>query len=195
MTESPQQPGDQPPGHHNDPTAPPPPPPGAFPPAPPPGGYGQPPAASPYGGPPQPENPYGAPTPGGYSPPPAGNVYGSPTGGPGYPTPGVPVGYANSDEKTWALIAHFGALLVGFVAPLVAMLAKGNESPTVRAHAIESLNFQITWTLIAIVGGGVTCGFGLIIIVPVMIIMPVIAGIKANDGQLYRYPLTFRMIK
>ena len=70
----------------------------------------------------------------------------------GAPTPGTPVpGYANSDEKTWALIAHFGGIIVGFVAPLVALLVKGNESPTVRAHAIEALNFQITWNVALIV--------------------------------------------
>src|SRR4029453_2955273 len=51
------------------------------------------------------------------------------------PTPG----YLNSDEKTWALLAHFGGIVVGFIAGLVGLLVKGSESATVRAHAIEAL--------------------------------------------------------
>src|SRR5687768_8905229 len=53
-----------------------------------------------------------------------------------------PPGYANSDEKTWALVAHFGGI-VGFVPALIVFLVKGQESPTVRAHAVTALNFQI----------------------------------------------------
>jgi glycosyltransferase involved in cell wall biosynthesis len=50
---------------------------------------------------------------------------------------------------TW--YSHFGGILVGFIAPLVTLLAKGNESPTVRAHSVEALNFQITWGIATIV--------------------------------------------
>ena len=47
-----------------------------------------------------------------------------------------PPGYANSEEKTWALVAHFGGAagmfvlgaVFGWVAPLIALLAKGNQS-------------------------------------------------------------------
>src|SRR6185436_17210427 len=90
--------------------------------------------------PPAPPTPPAAPPP--YAPPASTSPPPSAGGMPmGAPTPG----YANSDEKTWALIAHFGGIVVGFIAPLVAFLAKGNESPTVRAHVVEALNFHITW--------------------------------------------------
>jgi uncharacterized Tic20 family protein len=110
-------------------------------------------------------------------------------------------GYANNDEKTWALIAHFGGIIVGFIAPLVALLAKGNESPTVRAHAVEALNFQITWgvaTIIASILGA--CTFGILFFLPivtwvVIIVFSIIAGMKANEGQLYHYPMTVRLVK
>ena len=71
----------------------------------------------------------------------------------GAPIPGTPPpGYANSEEKNWALIAHFGGIFFWFIPSLVALLVKGNESPTVRAHALEALNFQITWSAISIIG-------------------------------------------
>jgi uncharacterized protein len=119
----------------------------------------------------------------------------------GAPTPG----YANSDEKTWALIAHFGGIIVGFVAPLVAMLAKGNESPTVKAHAVEALNFQITWNVAIILGWIVAIctspiTFGLLFILPfgaavVIVVFSIIAGLKANEGQIYQYPMSIRLVK
>jgi uncharacterized Tic20 family protein len=143
---------------------------------------------------------YDAPAP---PPPPAG----------GYTAPPVtgqvaPVGYANNDEKTWALIAHFGAIvgvlfggIFGWVAPLIAMLVKGNESATVRAHSVSALNFQITWAIagvIAYIIGIVTCGIGFAIVWVVWvvpIVFAIIGGVKANEGVLYKYPMSIELIK
>jgi uncharacterized Tic20 family protein len=119
---------------------------------------------------------------------------------------GPPPGYANSDEKTWALISHFGGILFWFLAPLIALVVKGNESPTVKAHATEALNFQITWGVIAFAGWILGfCGSFIIVgaiffIVPfaawvVIVVFGIIAGLKANEGQLYHYPMTYRILK
>ena len=113
------------------------------------------------------------------------------------PTPG----YANSDEKTWVLIAHFGGIIAGFIAPLVALLVKGNESQTVRAHAIEALNFQITWGIAAIIAFILAfCSLGLLFFLPllvwaVIIVFSIIGGLRANEGQLYKYPVSIRLVK
>jgi hypothetical protein len=124
-----------------------------------------------------------------------------------------PAGYASGDEKTWALIAHFGGAAgmfisawLGWVAPLIALLAKGNQSPTVRAHAVAALNFQLLWSIIGAVG--YIIGFcGSFLIIPLVFflapmvswllgtIFGIVAGVKANEGQLYRYPLSVRFVK
>ncbi len=180
MTEPPRPPGDGYPGQQPDPTAPPPPTSGggAYPPpgsgggayAPPPtsgGGYTPPPTSGGGGYPP---------AGGGYPPqgggyPPQGGGY-PPQGG-GYPPQGAyyggagPAGFANNDEKTWALSPTSAArsarssavARLGWIAPLVALIAKGNESPTVRAHAVQALNFQILWSIIAIIGYITICIF------------------------------------
>jgi uncharacterized Tic20 family protein len=115
----------------------------------------------------------------------------------GAPTPG----YANSDEKTWALIAHFGGIVVGFIAPLVAFLAKGNESATVRAHSVEALNFQITWGVATIIASILAvCSFGFLFFLPlvtwaIIIVFSIIGGLRANEGQLYHYPMSIRVVK
>ena len=212
MTEPPRPPGE---GNPSDPTAPLNPYPGNDPTS----GSTPPPT---YGSPQPPT--YGSPPPssgaGGYAPPPSSGAgaYGPPPGSgaggygapppqygaaPGYGASGAPgpVGYANSDEKTWALIAHFGGIVVGFIAPLVALLAKGNESPTVRAHSVEALNFQITWGIATIIASIVAvCTFGILFFLPmvtwvVVIVFSIIAGMKANEGELYHYPMTWRIVK
>ena len=165
-------------------------------------------------GSPQPPT-YGSPPPtsgaGGYAPPPSSGAggYGPPPGGPpptyggayGAPAGGAPMGYPTNDDKTWALIAHFGGIIVGFIAPLVALLAKGNESPTVRAHAVEALNFQITWGIATVVASILAvCSFGILFFLPILtwivvIVFSIIGGMKANEGVLYHYPMTFRLVK
>lgn len=113
----------------------------------------------------------------------------------------APVGYANNDDKTWALVAHFGAIIVGFIAPLIAFLVKGNESPTVRAHSVEALNFQITWGVATLIGVILmVCSFGLLFFVPLItwviaIVFAIIGGVRANEGTLYKYPMAVRLIK
>jgi uncharacterized Tic20 family protein len=137
--------------------------------------------------PPPPQEPPAGPPPGG--PPPGG----PPPGGP-------PPGYASNDEKTWVLISHFGGIVVGFVAPLVAMLVKGNESATVRAHAVESLNFQITWNVAAVIAWVLAACTGFLFFLPVLVwlfivVMCILAGLKANEGQWWTYPAKVVLIK
>ena len=157
----------------------------------PPGSAPQEPSYQPPAAPPPPPPPPS----GGYAagPPISGNV--------------APAGYATNEEKTWALVAHFGGAgaafisggWLGWVPPLVAMLAKGNTSPAVRAHAVAALNFQLLWTIIAIVGYITVCFVIGFVIIPVAVLMSaifgILAGIKANEGQLYTYPASPQIIK
>jgi hypothetical protein len=109
-----------------------------------------------------------------------------------------------SGEKTSGLIAHLGAGIGNFlggwgiVVPLVILLIKKDESPFAARHAKESLNFQISmWAyfFVSIPLCLILVGFlGMIAFGILAIVMPIIAGIKANDGGEYRYPLTFRLI-
>lgn len=149
---------------------------------------------------PGPESGGSYPPPPGYGyPPPPGNGY--PPPGPGYPPPGQ-YGYSRmspSDERMWALLAHLGPFVLGFLAPLIVMLVKGNESPFVRHHSVEALNFQISITigmlasllLMIVLIGFITAG---IIAIGALVYM-IVAAIAANNGQWYRYPFTIRLVK
>lgn len=109
----------------------------------------------------------------------------------------------------WCHMSALAGLVVPFgnlIAPLIIWQMKRNEFPSVEEHGKESLNFQLS-VLIYFLGGGVLAAIGMVfcigwILVPVLIalhfgalVLAVIAGIKANDGILYRYPLNLRLIK
>ena len=160
---------------------------------------------APYNATPPPSSPPPPPPPGGYAPPPPGG-YNAPPPQYGYgynPPPANPA----QEDRTWILVAHFGGAagaflgggLSGWIAPLVAMLARGNQSPVVRAEAVKALNFQILWTIVAVIGWATTCiGIGFIVIAAawiVSILFGVIAGVKASNGEPYNYPLSVQIIK
>ncbi len=106
-------------------------------------------------------------------------------------------------ERLWAMLAHLlsfvaAYLFLGFVAPLTVLLVFGPRSAYVRAHAVESLNFNLSWLLYAIVA--VVLAF-LLIGIPILIVLGlaylvlvIIASVRANNGEFFRYPLTIRFV-
>lgn len=187
MTEPPRPPGE---GNPNDPTAP-------FNPY---AGNEPPPGSAP------PPPPYTPPSSGagGYAPPPAGGYPPPPGGQPQYGYSPQP---SPQDDRTWILIAHFGGAAgaflgggcSGWIVPLIVMLARGQQSPLVRAEAVKALNFQILWSIIALVGWATTCLVIGFIIGPIAwiiaIVFGVIAGVKASNGEPYNYPLSVQIVK
>ncbi|HET6212245.1 MAG TPA: DUF4870 domain-containing protein [Micromonosporaceae bacterium] len=146
--------------------------------------------------------PYPAPDPPGYAPP---SGYAPPP--PGYGPSAPPPGFPTADDKTWALIAHFGGAagmfigggILGWVAPLIALVAKGNLSPKVREHAVAALNFQLLWSVVGMIGWITVCMvvgfFGIGAAYLMGIIFGIIAGVRANEGQPYTYPATITIVK
>src|ERR1051325_4444138 len=128
--------------------------------------------------------------------------------------PATPV-TAQSSTRGWEVMCHLSSVigLFGYlgmipfgniVAPLIVWLLKRNDSLGVDAHGKESLNFHISWTLYGILGSVVlfVTIFGILLIpffiwglCAVMVILSLIAGVKASNGELYRYPLTIRFLK
>ena len=131
--------------------------------------------------------------------PPPGQPYGGPQPNTG---PGMPAG-PTSEERTWALAAHVGTLVaawfaMGFIAPLVVMLVKGKESPFVRRHAVESLNFQISlliYLVVSVILVFLLVGILLLAALGIFaLIVIILATVAASNGQDYRYPLTIRLV-
>ena len=102
----------------------------------------------------------------------------------------------NDDERVLAILCHVLALFFWIIPPLVIYLVKKDESSFVSEHAKESLNFQITWTIISIIMAITIVGI-IFLFIPAIIdlVLVIVASIKASDKKLYRYPLTWRLVK
>ncbi|MGV8852399.1 MAG: DUF4870 domain-containing protein [Rhodoglobus sp.] len=104
-----------------------------------------------------------------------------------------------SDEKLWSTLIHVGGIFLGFIPALVGYLVLKDRGPFVRAHTRTALNFQITMYIAMFLGGILTVvGIGFLIVIAAgvtIIIFSIIAAVAANNGQAYRYPLTFEFVK
>jgi uncharacterized Tic20 family protein len=116
----------------------------------------------------------------------------------------------NRDARTWAMVCHLAGLafllpvspvLGSVIGPLIVWLIKKDQYPFVDEQGKEAINFQITMLIYGIVAALLmfACiGFFLLPAVGIVdIVLVIVAAMKANDGQHYRYPypLIFRFIK
>jgi uncharacterized Tic20 family protein len=107
-----------------------------------------------------------------------------------------------------AMLAHLSGILAslvsgtfaGFAGPLIIWIIKKDESPFVADQAKEALNFQLTlMILVLLCWAGLILTCGLLFFLPIIpfvlqLIFGVIAGMKANEGEYYRYPVNIRFV-
>jgi uncharacterized protein len=114
------------------------------------------------------------------------------------PTPGP-------EARQWGMFCHFAAFLGlvfpfgNLIGPLIVWQIKKDLDPFVDDQGKEALNFQISVSLAALLCFllmVVVVGFPLLVLVSIAaLVLTVIAGIKANEGQAYRYPFAWRLVK
>jgi len=106
-----------------------------------------------------------------------------------------------SDEKQWAMMIHLSQLL-GFVVPVAGMAVpivlwqiKKDTSRSIDQHGRVVANWVITELIL-----GVICFIAVFFFVGILMVIalaavgvafPVIGGIKANNGELWPYPMSF----
>jgi len=116
-----------------------------------------------------------------------------------------------SEERTWAMLAHFSVLLnlvtgfLGGIAAIIIYFVYKDRSRLVAYHAMQSFIFQsITWLGFGVLAGlfiglgsalaflilPLLClipGFLILLFLPVSLIYGVIGGVKVNNGEDFRY--------
>lgn len=118
----------------------------------------------------------------------------------------------NKDARMWGMICHLAGLgglvpivpIIGSViGPLIVWQIKKDEFGFVADQGKEAVNFQISMLLYLLVSAILWIPLSFVcvgVVIPVAIsivdlIFLLIAAVKANDGEHYRYPLTIRFIK
>jgi uncharacterized Tic20 family protein len=118
---------------------------------------------------------------------------------------GKPLIEYDKDARTLGMVCHLAALIgliglpfLNIVGPLAVWLWRKDKYVFVDDQGKESLNFQITMTLLGIIAGILTLiliGWILLgIIWIVNLVLVIIAASKANKGEAYRYPFNLRLI-
>ena len=113
----------------------------------------------------------------------------------------------SKDARMWAMFCHLAGLcafilpaLGNIIGPLIIWQLKKEDEPFVDRNGKEALNFQISVTiyeLISLALFPVLC-IGIVLLPAVAIasfVFLLIAAVKANNGEEFRYPLTIRFIK
>jgi len=124
-----------------------------------------------------------------YPPPGQPSPYGQPSPG------GLPV---STDEQTWAVLAHASVPFLGVVGPLVVYLLHRDGNPYLRATAAEALNFSLLYTLAQVVGWVLTAVLIGFVLLPVVfvggLVLAVLGALAASRHELYRYPVSLRLV-
>lgn len=130
------------------------------------------------------------------------------------PPPPVAPPPANSEAqaRTWNMWCHL-SVLSAFIIPFGNLLGpflvwqiKKHEFPSVEAHAKAALNFQLTILIALVLGAAIAFILAFVcvgyLLFPLLgliglcgIIVPIIAGVRANDGVDYKYPYTIEFLK
>lgn len=100
-----------------------------------------------------------------------------------------------------ALLAHLLGIISGFIGPLVIWLINKDDASKsfVTDQSKEALNFQITVFIAVVISwilAFVLIGLLLLPLVGIAaLVLAIIAAVKANNGEAYRYPFALRLIK
>lgn len=110
---------------------------------------------------------------------------------------------SDNEARTWAMLCHLSALSmyftgVGSIAgPLIVWLIKKDDHPLIDDQGKESLNFEISILIYtAVLAVPSFCFFfvPLLVLAAIHVVFIIIASIRANAGEAYRYPLTIRFL-
>ncbi len=104
-----------------------------------------------------------------------------------------------NDDRLLAMLIYVTSFFTTIIGPIIIWMLKRDESVFIDFHGKEYLNFVISYFVYGIVAAIsmiILIGF---ILAPVVglaaFIFTIVAAIKAYNGEMYRIPFIFRIIK
>jgi len=111
-----------------------------------------------------------------------------------------------TQAKQWAMFLHL-SMLAGFIIPVIGTVVppiilwqlKKDEMPWIDAHGKNAVNWIISAFIYLVVCIMLSVIFIGILLAGVLftlgMIFPIVAGIKANNGEVWKYPLAIQFLK
>ncbi len=109
------------------------------------------------------------------------------------------------EERQMGMFIHLAQLAnlvffpVGVIIPIVLWQTKKQQMPALDAHGKMVVNWMISAVIYGIVSfvlAFVIIGFFLLIALGLLsLIFPIVGAVKANNGELWEYPLTIKFLK
>lgn len=110
-----------------------------------------------------------------------------------------------SEERTWAMLLHLSVFagyivpLGGIIVPIVIWQVQKDKMPIIDAHGKVVVNAIISFTIyfaISIVLVAFLIGIPMLMVLSLMaIVFPIIGAIKANNDEVWDYPLMIPFFK
>lgn len=104
-----------------------------------------------------------------------------------------------SEEKTFSLLIYLLNFFTAIIGPLLIWLLKRNESEYIDHHGKEYFNLIISFFVYELVAAiTIFIGIGLVLVPLISIvffIFIILGAYKSYQGEYYRFPFIFRLIK
>jgi uncharacterized Tic20 family protein len=108
-------------------------------------------------------------------------------------------GDAETQTRQWGMILHLsmfaGYILpfAGFIAPILVWQLKKTDLPGIDPHGKNAVNWLISALIYSVVGTILLpiFGLGLLILLALAVlgvVFPIVAALKANNGEVWKYP-------
>jgi uncharacterized Tic20 family protein len=117
------------------------------------------------------------------------------------PPPPPTAGDAPQDQRTMALLSHLLGIVTGPIGALIIWLISKDDASKgfITDQSKEALNFQITVFIAFVISWILAFVLIGLLLMPLIgiaaLVLSIIGGVKANNGEAYRYPFALRLIK
>lgn len=116
-----------------------------------------------------------------------------------------PMMLQTQEERQMGMFLHLSQLAnliffpIGIILPIVLWQTNKDKMPALDRHGKMVVNWMISMIIYGVVSGILVffiIGFFLLIALGLLgIILPIVGAVKANNGELWEYPLTIKFLK
>ena len=106
------------------------------------------------------------------------------------------------EENTYLMLMHVSQLLglliplAGFVVPVLMWIINKDTHANVDIHGKNILNFTISYLIYSAVLAVTIIGIPLLVVLGILyLVFVILAAVKANNGEYWRYPFIIQFLK